>query len=888
VTRVVLDAAGGTMERRDASGAMRLALADMLGRLLRLWARDAPTGTPTLRGAFVYGDDAAQGGLTAAAAAAANLLGRPYRAYDEAGRVETAGYDLDGNLLTKTRTTLAASVIAAALPGPAGNWSGAAYQADWQPAAGQTIDQHAGPLLDATPYTVDSAYDALGRATSVTAPLDADGTRKILLPAYSRSGALTAVAVDGVPYVTQILYNARGQRVLAVLGGGTMTRYVYDPQTFRLARLRSEPAAGSASPSQDYGYDYDLVGNVLALHDRTPGSGIAPTTGQLDRAFTYDPLYRLTWATGRECDVPPPTPWDDTPRCTDPTKVRAYTETYTYDLVGNLLRLAHYTAAGGFARGYTIPAAGNQVTAMVTGSTSYGYGYDARGNMTSETTSRLVEWNHAGQLATFRTQAASTSEPSVYAEYRCDQSGQRVVKFVRKQGGQLAVTVYIDDLFERTTLTGSTGSSDHDALHVLDDPARVAIIRAGAPLPGDSAPPVAYHLGDHLDSSTVVLDGDGAFVNREEYTPYGETSFGSFALKRYRYTGNERDEESGLYYFGARYYSPWLARWTSADPLPKPARSSYRYAADNPLRMTDPSGAQEVTPPLASTPPPIPSVTATLGEGAGGSLGVGSAGGAEALSTFQAAVPGFGTTTATVVAPAAAGAPEAAAAAPALGVGGGVLLPAAAGVLAGGLIVGGAYLGYKISQWIKADQMQPDPPSAGLPGPVDPIPVALPGTIGAPVSAPGVPGGRPEILPGGTPDPAPQSAPGIGGPAMTATPDLPAYGGKKTSGVLERAEKTEVDLQSGRDGPALDLPKPRPGMNGRIVTHVEAHATAVMRIDGLDDATLYINRMPCTAANGCKAMLTRMVPTGATLTIIVMPKGSAGPTKKTIIVTVKP
>ena len=65
----------------------------------------------------------------------------------------------------------------------------------------------------------------------------------------------------------------------------------------------------------------------------------------------------------------------------------------------------------------------------------------------------------------------------------------------------------------------------------------------------------------------MVIDDTGALINREEYTPYGETSFGSFARKRYRFTGKERDEESGLYYHGARYYAPWLARWVSSDPL---------------------------------------------------------------------------------------------------------------------------------------------------------------------------------------------------------------------------------------------------------------------------------------------------------------------------------
>jgi RHS repeat-associated protein len=617
--RLVLDAAGGTVERRDARGALRLFASDSLRRPLRTWARDRDAVSATLREAYVYGDDQAETGLQPADAAAANLLGRSYHIYDEAGRAETTDYDLDGNLLEKSRRVLATQVLLSELPGPAGDWANAFYQADWQPAPAQTLAQHAGPLLDPTAYTVSTVYDALTRPTAITAPLDADGARKTLHPAYSRAGALTALDLDGASYVQQILYNARGQRVLAVLGSATMIRYVHDPQTFRLARLRSEPVPATAATQsplpaiQDYGYAYDLAGNLLALADRTPGSGIAPTPDSLDRAFTYDPLYRLTSATGRECDVSPPRPWAADPRCTDLTKVRAYAESYTYDDAGSLVQLAHQAAAGGFTRAYLVQAASNQLTGMKTGQTTYQYAYDACGNVLTEATNRLFEWNHASQLATFRNQTPS-SEPTVYAQYRYDAAGQRVIKIVRKHGGQLTVTIYIGGLFERLVLTSATGSSDHDTIHVLDAAKRVATAHAGPPVPGDASPAVAYHLADHLGSSTIVLDGSGALFNREEYAPYGETTFGSYARKRYRHAAKERDEESGLYYYGARYYAPWLSRWTSADPLPKPARSAYLYAGNNPLSMVDPRGAQESNAQPASEPG-TPSVSGTAGEG---------------------------------------------------------------------------------------------------------------------------------------------------------------------------------------------------------------------------------------------------------------------------------
>ena len=65
-----------------------------------------------------------------------------------------------------------------------------------------------------------------------------------------------------------------------------------------------------------------------------------------------------------------------------------------------------------------------------------------------------------------------------------------------------------------------------------------------------------YNLDDHLGSSNVLVDEYGTLVNFEEYYPFGETSFGSYGKKRYRFCGKEKDEDSGLYYYGARYYAP--------------------------------------------------------------------------------------------------------------------------------------------------------------------------------------------------------------------------------------------------------------------------------------------------------------------------------------------
>ena len=98
--------------------------------------------------------------------------------------------------------------------------------------------------------------------------------------------------------------------------------------------------------------------------------------------------------------------------------------------------------------------------------------------------------------------------------------------------------------------------------------------RRERPWANDDSPPqlIRYQFGNHLGSASLELDEQAQIISYEEYTPYGSTSYQAVeqgikaAAKRYRYTGKERDEESGLEYHGARYYAPWLGRWTSCDP----------------------------------------------------------------------------------------------------------------------------------------------------------------------------------------------------------------------------------------------------------------------------------------------------------------------------------
>jgi RHS repeat-associated protein len=187
--------------------------------------------------------------------------------------------------------------------------------------------------------------------------------------------------------------------------------------------------------------------------------------------------------------------------------------------------------------------------------------------------------------------ATEPLETSVYAQYLYDSRGQRVMKFVRDQSGGYETTVYVDGLFEQheallpvrqsrtipctswTTKVASASFASATRCLGMERLTRRSNITS------------AITLVPAMSSTTAALGS-----NREEF---GETSFSTFARKRYRFTGKERDVENGLYYHGARYYASWLARWISPDPLGmSDGLDQYEYVKSNPMCFVDATGDQ--------------------------------------------------------------------------------------------------------------------------------------------------------------------------------------------------------------------------------------------------------------------------------------------------------
>lgn len=580
--------------------------------------RDLPPEPEALVELRIYGEDHPD--------PRANLRSKLFRIYDSAGALTSPRYDFKGNLLISSRRY---ARDYKSIP----NWSALANVNNLD-----GLSSAAEVLLEAAPPQITrTEYDALNRPSSITTP---DGS--IYRPSFNEASLLNSVAVNlggaatATPFVRNIDYNAKGQRTRIDYGNGVVTGYAYDPQTFRLINLQTtRPASPDATAStifksatvvQNMRYSYDAVGNITQIEDAA-----LKTTAQAGGAcdYSYDALYRLIAATGREHSGQTDFAFNPTDgqrrdepfvgqriHPNDLQGLRGYVERYRYDAVGNLLEQTHHhgdelDAPGqvNWRRRYQYARASNRMLASslpgedalptytdAPGGYGHKYSYDLHGNSTSMAHLALLRWDFKDQLCASAQQAVHNGTPET-TYYVYDASGQRVRKVTESQAGaRKSERLYLGGYEIYREYSGGEVSLERQTLHIVDDTQRIALVEtAVAPVVG--APRIRYQLGNHLGSASVELDGAGALIAYEEYHPYGTSAFqagrsaAEVSLKRYRYTGKERDDETGFSYHGARYYAPWLGRWASADPAGlAEGVNLYAYAQLNPVKLRDMTG----------------------------------------------------------------------------------------------------------------------------------------------------------------------------------------------------------------------------------------------------------------------------------------------------------
>jgi RHS repeat-associated protein len=512
-----------------------------------------------------------------------NLRGQLVQQYDGAGVLKHLAYDFKANLVQSSRELTADH---AALP----NWDGVTPVA-MQGVAHLTVVE----------------YDAMNRPVKSTTP---DGS--VTITQYDRAGYPTTIAasIAGGPettIVSGIEHDEKGHRVSVAYGSGVIALYEYDPLVFRLTRARLLRPADNTT-LQDVRYVHDAVGNLTSVVDAAQQSTYF--NNQLidpRQDFEYDALYQLVKAEGREIAGQnlPVDDHDDARRAlpftVDGNAMQRYRQRYAYDLSGNMVSMRHASGNGGFTNQWTRTLApeaqSNRLQTATLGPQTDTFHHDASGNLTALPNLPGIFWDFQGRLTRLDLGGGGS------AWYQYDADGQRVRKVVVRQGGLVEERIYLQGVELFTRSQNGQAVLARGTLHVMDDQRRVALLDV-VTLGDDGSPPLAirYQHDNHLGSAVLELDQLGAIVSFEEYYPFGSTSLQSgrsqveVQLKRYRYVGKERDEESGLYYYGARYYAPWLARFVSADPKGiDSGLNAFAYVRNNPIRLVDPDGRDGIT-----------------------------------------------------------------------------------------------------------------------------------------------------------------------------------------------------------------------------------------------------------------------------------------------------
>lgn len=637
------DIAGNLLSERSMDGGDRSSLADATGQPLMSWDandRIADDGSRVveprsfhtdydalrrpLRQWLTVGDDSwvverYEYGETRPDAQARNLRGQLYRHYDPSGVVTQERFDFEGNVL-ESRRRLTASVEAGVL--------------DWS-------DGFAAEQLEAETFVRHTEYDALGRMARLF-NWHADPRRvAVYEPTYNARGVLASenvfldaerdaagrrVGGERTSVVSDLRYNARGQREHVVHGNATVTRHHYDPTTFRLTQIRTtrpgftEPFPGYRSQLRDERVlqqlylTYDAVGNITRVHD----DAFMPVffgNERVDAAsdYVYDARYRLIDATGREharAGTPRPGAIERAPgvgfQVTDET-LRGYREHYVYDSVGNIERMVHVVpgrSGDSWTRTYTYADDSNRLLSTLVGSepaNTTRYAYDMHGSMLdvgNQAEPYRLQWDYRDMI-----HRADLGGGGM-AYYNYDASKQRSRKVIHHQDGwRRWERIYLGGM-ERYRRWSSGGEllEEIETHHVFVDGDRVLIVdqvRKTDDRDLGERTLHRYQHGNQLGSVTLELDDDRRIVSYEEYHPYGTSAYRArdagvaATRKRYRYTGMERDEETGLSYHTARYYLPWLGRWASADPAGlSDGLNVYQYCGGGPCGLADKSGTQ--------------------------------------------------------------------------------------------------------------------------------------------------------------------------------------------------------------------------------------------------------------------------------------------------------
>ncbi|MYH17773.1 MAG: hypothetical protein F4132_01545 [Gemmatimonadetes bacterium] len=416
---------------------------------------------------------------------------------------------------------------------------------------------------------------AQGRLTKVEENTDADAAAEVVHEyAYDHLGNVRVkqVSIEGLAGTKTAAYNhdLAGRVTRLVYPDGAQARYAYD---------------NAGRPTRVW----DANGNTLAAYTHT-------AAGNIKTHAVGDDVVTGTYAYN-------PREW-----VTDIDYAGKFSSELTYDLAGNVTRQKY--SHGGVASktaDYAYDALYRITGFDLTGGTSRDYAYDKNGNLTSVVTgSNRLTYNYSGTSTPNRLDSTTGTGGQTYAynpngwmtargtnaltyDYRGLTTGYGNARYlmdperrrVKKTVGT-ATTYYVRGP-EGSVLAEYSGQT-LSARYVYAGSRRIARVAGGIS---------NYYLADHLGSTRSLVDGEGTITAAYDYWPYGKVlATSGSGSTHFRFTGHERDAESGLDYMLEREYAYDVGRFLRPDPMQDeyPGISPYVYAANNPLKYVDPDG----------------------------------------------------------------------------------------------------------------------------------------------------------------------------------------------------------------------------------------------------------------------------------------------------------
>ena len=544
-----------------------------------------------------------------------NGVGRLIEHYDTAGRRVIPKYSLLGLARSEVRFFIKAE-----------------EEAHWVEEAVENEKR-----LEPTGYTSSWNYTALGE---VIGQRDAEGNERGTV--YDIVGQVSETWLqlkedEKKSLSDERVYNARGQLQKERLGNGIEMNYRYELKTQRLSEKEAKRLSDSVV-LQFLHYTYDPVGNILTIEDKAKVKEIdyyKNAKAEAISRYTYDSFYQLIVADGIESEQA-----SQQGKLAnaivfgnkDASRLISYQRTYDYDAGGNLLEIGQLDSSP--AMQLVIDTQSNRGIEKRESGPSLQESFDANGNLLYINTGQPLSWDNRNQLK--ESVQVERAEQSDKETYRYDGQGSRIEKrrtYLTESQIHTERVRYLPGLELREHWqTDRQGEN-------LQEKERLVLIQAqggGAPVKalhwelgqpgGIENDGMYYTLTDQIGSSQIELDNVGELINYEAYYPYGGTAIWSTQnqvisdYKYRRYSGKERDH-SGLYYYGYRYYLPWLGRWLNPDPSGiSQGLNLFEMVNNNPITFYDTDGRMPVgappppppPPPMFGAPPPPPPMPGAL------------------------------------------------------------------------------------------------------------------------------------------------------------------------------------------------------------------------------------------------------------------------------------